>query len=695
MVPPRIAPRAAAGARPESARWEIGAEAGQIELRLCDTGHGESFVGSSSWLTSTTTVDIRSTAVGAPDASANWSTEWSLALDARNPSALEAELDPGLELIDVKGPAVRGYRTERRGSATHADIDLEGGEKAQTSIQFLAHVRVPTEGRWPIPAVRPSGATWIGGSTSVILDDFHVLAECVETNGRRVAPAVTSAGPANRLDFEAESPGSVAELVFRQSHAGSACTVRGQLVLESGPAKLECALDWLFDQKPAAELEVDLSPGWLPDYVRLRGRNEPLAWHPRALSSGATGISVALPASVFAQKDLALELGASSTAHRGIGPLDLPSVRPVDARIVDDAWVAWVDDRTMVRPIAAQGLAWIDPVEVPGLASSQGARDDLREGLAWRWNTDHASARIDRQRIEQEPSALIRAVARVDATGRRITVVGRLTVKAGGENLESVPVWIDQPGDQPAIYRFRDESAGLAASSPLSPARRMSLGLPRNGLALELLVKVAAQTERTIEFSGDFPSKSPDSIPLVTLPRKYLPRGMIQIETPPAMRSWVKTEGVRRLDATAVGHERLELAKGIAGTSRDERSWARDGTFYAFSYSEPAGKIELFTERLEPVRSAGVIREAFLTTAIDPADAALSRLRLLIAVGEQHSLELALPRGASLVRIQRDGADAEVVKAPGHVSIPLTGSSQPARWSTTIVVDYTVARRIG
>ena len=280
---------------------------------------------------------------------------------------MEIELDPGLELIDVQGPAVRGYRTERSGSVTRLDVTVDGDRKSSTELRFLAHVQVPSEGPWTIPAMRPINATWTGGTTTVVLDDFHVLQQCREKAGRRIFPRVEDSGPVNRLEFESESPQPVAELVFRKPGADSSCQVRGQLFLGGSPSRLECQLNWTLHHGSLAELEIDLSPAWLPDQVRIRGLDDPLVWHPSVLPSGGTRLHVALPAASLSQKELALVIGANSTIPGGRGPFELPRVRPVGSRIVDEAWVAWVDPGTMIQPTSAHGLAWIDPVEVPGL----------------------------------------------------------------------------------------------------------------------------------------------------------------------------------------------------------------------------------------------------------------------------------------------------------------------------------------
>ena len=85
----------------------------------------------------------------------NWTAECRLELDARHPGRLEAELDPGLELIDVQGDAVRGYRTERPGDATRVVVALvEGARSAR--LRFLANAAGAIPGRLADPCDPPA-----------------------------------------------------------------------------------------------------------------------------------------------------------------------------------------------------------------------------------------------------------------------------------------------------------------------------------------------------------------------------------------------------------------------------------------------------------------------------------------------------------------------------------------------------------
>ncbi len=334
-------------------------------------------------------------------------------------------------------------------------ITLAEGVRS-TTLQLVAHAQVPSEGRWKVPAMRPLDATWTGGRTTVILDPLRAVSECRERAGRLVPPGRGDADAADRLAFEADSPRSVAELVFVRPRAEAACTVRGRLDLGRTPARLDCRLDYSVSRGSISQLEIDLSPAWLPDQVRIEGLADPLAWHSSTSTAGATRLRVMLPASVLALGKWTLIVGATASATAARGPLELPRVRPVGAAVVDEAWLAWGGDGATIRPVLASGLAWIEPAEVPGLATLPPS-PGLRQVLAWRWTTDSGEARVGRERMDREPRASIRARARLGADGREIAIEGTLRVGSGATGLDSLPIWVDAPGDPLASWRFSGE----------------------------------------------------------------------------------------------------------------------------------------------------------------------------------------------------------------------------------------------
>ncbi len=112
-------------------------------------------------------------------------------------------------------------------------------------------------------------------------------------------------------------------------------------------------------------------------------------------------------------------------------------------------------------------------------------------------------------------------------------------------------------------------------------------------------------------------------------------------------------------------------------------------TFTHLLSTSPA-RLELLTEPLEPLREAGVVREALLSTSVDPNGTALHRLRLFLHCGNARSLDLVLPAWMSLVRARRDGMDVAPIDAGTGLSIPLPAASPGSRFCT-INLDYVMA----
>ena len=671
--------------------WEVEPEEGRIDVQICEASRGQTLVQSSTWLTGSTQIDLRRSA-DRGGGLVNWKTELRVELDPRNPRPLEIELDSGLELIDVLGPAVRGYRTERSGTSSRLIVNLDGGLESSIVLGLLAHAQVPSEGEWMIPGLRPLNAAWTGGTTTVYLDEFHVLKECRERAGRRVFPSSGATGPVDRLEFESGSSRSVAELVFKKPRADASCGVRGRLFLAGSPARLECELNWTVHDGSISELEVDLSPAWLPDKVVIQGLEEPVAWHRSVLPSGITRLHLALPDAVRTHEELVVIVGANSNASSGRGPLDLPRLRPVATRIVNEAWVAWVDPGTMIQPTMARGLAWIDPVLVPGLLATHATAPDLREALAWRWIAPVAEARVDRERIELQPGARVRMHARIDPALGRLILDGRLLLYAGAGPIDSVPLWIGQAGGLRQSWRFQDEAGAILSTHAISESDRTRLGFPKDGLAIEVRVAVSGHAEKAVTFHAEYSWINQGPIPLVALGRTYLSQGLVICETPAALRSRATTALLRRLDGSTLEQADFDTGEDYVAGSRDDPGLSKSTTVEAFSYTEPGSRLELFAEPLEQSGITGIVREAILSTLVDHEGKLLNRLRLVVNLGEARSLDFVLPRDISLVRVRRDGTDVAPIAKPTGFSIPVTGAAQGPR-SSTIVVDYVTPRR--
>ena len=155
--------------------------------------------------------------------------------------------------------------------------------------------------------------------------------------------------------------------------------------------------------------------------------------------------------------------------------------------MLDEAWVAWVDQGTMIQPTMARGLAWIDPNLSPRPRGPAPAGSDLREALAWRWIAEAADARVDRQahragtgRLDSRPCAdRSRAPASRCSTADS-GVRGRRSARLGSA--------LDRPGRRLARAlalqrpcRHRRSRRGRSTS----PTARGS-GFPKEGLARSL-----------------------------------------------------------------------------------------------------------------------------------------------------------------------------------------------------------------
>ena len=315
----------------------------------------------------------------------------------------------------------------------------------------------------------------------------------------------------------------------------------------------------------------------------------------------------------------------------------------------------------------------------------------MREALAWRWVDENAAARVDRERIEQEPGASIRLDARIDLTVRRLVLDGHISVYAGAGPLGAVPLWNSQCDGLLEPWRYTDESGALLATRPIDEPDRARLGFPKEGSARGLVVKIPFQTEKAIHFHAEYSWNKHGVIPLVLLPREYQPRGIVVVEAPATLQTRLKTIGLRRLAPLALDSAGPQPGDGIAGRNSDEKAPGKSAPVDAFAYTESGGRLELFTEPLLASEPPGFVREALLTTSVDPGGTLLNRLRMLVNHGEARSLDLVMPRGLTLVRVRRDGEDVAPIQSSAGLSIPLTESGTGSR-SSAIVVDYLAVR---
>ncbi|WP_074315495.1 hypothetical protein [Singulisphaera sp. GP187] len=676
------------GSEPGRKTWRFEGRGGPIDLQLhgrrSDQGANQE---PRAWVSGPTRVELG-------EALAHWTMDWLVDLEPHAPRRFQVELDRGLEFASVTGPGIDESRAEVIGEVTRVTVLLNDQVAAPTRVTFRAVARIPAEGPWPVPAARPLDALWTGGRTSIRLDPSRLLRDCREAAGRRVParPTGDQADP-NLIVFEAEAPQSVAVLTFGKPRVDVSVEVRGQLLLGNSSPRLESQLTWRVHRGHLLALDVDLPPAWVPERVQVVGIDEPLAWHPRTLPGGGVRVHVTPPSGDFTRSSLVLNLTASAAIAGGRGPITLPRVRPVGVQVVDERWLAWTESGVTLHPAKATGLAWIDPSLVIGPTNDRPAMPaGLREALAWRWISDQAEARVNRERVQEEPRGSIQLLASIDRD--RLRLDWRISVDAGEEPLRSIPLVLPDPIQGAGDWHFTNEVSSVELPrKPIDPARRAELGLPESGQAWELVLPDAPSGPVVVHSRLEVPWDGRGRLPLLVMPDRFRSRHFAIVDVARQLQASVESSGLQDLEP-AVAEEAIRIGNRRAG--RDNLKVAADPVprrrAYAFSYTKPGGRLEVRTEALEPASSEGVIDHSILTTFVDPQGPLRHRLALRVTIADARTLDLTLPQGSTLVRVKRDGQPvAPSRNARGH-SLPLP-SPTSSRNACTFVLDYQTPRR--
>ena len=208
------------------------------------------------------------------------------------------------------------------------------------------------------------------------------------------------------------------------------------------PCRLECQLDWTAEQDRLPEVEFELSPGWVADRVLIRGLEDPLDWHVSALPSGSTTVQVAIPASARSRGEFSLVVSASHQRGgsgvrfhcRGFARSHASRRRGLVGRgPIPGRWFA-----------PQKRAAWPGSIRIKFRACRPRVNrvSNLRESLAWRWTSLRprvGSIASHRTRA----GASVRIDATVDPANGRLTLEGTLSIVAGEDALEAIPIWID------------------------------------------------------------------------------------------------------------------------------------------------------------------------------------------------------------------------------------------------------------
>ena len=684
--PPGFRQGPLASERPGRSEWRFYGRIGRTELRLVDPRSGSD---SQSWVSGPTRIQLD----GPPGGDrwlANWETEWTVQLDPRGMKRFTALLDAGLELLEVTGPEVKEFQAERHGEQTRVQVVLTGSSAERSRVLFRAHARVPEEGRWSVPAIRPLDAVWTGGTTTIVVGPERLVEDFEERSGRSVPPLPGDALASGVFVFEARSAESVADLIFGPRRPGRPCLVRGRVAVTRVAPQLECYVSGIAAEGDPAELLIDLPPTWTPERVQWSGLDEPTVWHPTLLPDGSTRLRLQAPSGAAGGASATLILGATSAVAGGRGPLAMPRIRPHNRLIRDEVWVAMVDRGTALIPVTADGMVWIDPASVPGLVPPRPPLGpDLRAALAWRWTEAQGDLVVERLPADQDPRAELQYRVSVDPRGGLAILEGRITVRPAEAVADGLPVWFGPGAPALESWSFVDAASRRELRPEgLTDDARAAAGFPESGLAVRIPPGTAADlAERVIEIRAQLPWSGRGQVPLIWVPGKFLPRALLVLELPENVRTRVETSLVRRVEASWI--DRASVPGPSSSESGAERlpSRAVNPVRQAYTYTEPGGSIELLTEELAMAEALDVVRDACLTSLIFPRGAHLNRLRLVVSSDRARILRLGFPPELRLLRVQVDGADfAPSLDAQG-MYLNFAESSSTAR-ARTIDLDY-------
>jgi hypothetical protein len=666
------------GDMPGRSRWVFHGPDASHELSVRATGSDDALAGY---------VVEGDTRVDLDEAGANWRLTWSVHGARRTSKPLLVLLDPALSLLEVSGPDVEGFQVEPDNPAadgTRVSIRLSPREdRGPTLVTIHALAEVALGRPWRVPSARPLNALWTGGRTEVRLDASRMPIEVRALSARRVAPPAGFAVDERRLVFDAQRPESVAELILGTARAEVAAEVVGQLVVGRDAPRISARVIWRVDRGRPQGLDLELPRSWFAERVEFEGLAEPASWSPEVRPDGSVRVRVAPPSGEFPGKTVTVLLGATATVAGGRGPLALPRVRPLGARVSDELWVARAESGMTLRPTQARGLGWVDVAGLaPDASRAADAADTSQPVLAWRWTAEDGAAQIERSWSESSARGQVDMV--VAASSDRVTIRARVEVVAGEEPVRSVRLGLDSSREDSA-WRVTDAATGLILRSrPVAPPasaertiwQEFPLSQPRVG-------RVTLEVRWESKWSGT------GKVPLIFLPSELRPRGSVLLLAAPDVRTLLNISGGRRFAPGLLAESfPVEL---VSGSGPDLSTGAAEPRpMHAFAYSGPDAVCELTTETLTTEGGGGLIREAVLTTSAAPGEGEpWHRLVLKVVPDRATSLEVGLPSGAHLEQVRRDGMTLVPSVVGSSLSIPLgatpAGGTRPI---VTLALEY-------
>ena len=681
-----------ASQKPNHWIWVYDGESENIVLALVDTDQSDGQAGSPRfWAERTTRVNLN-------EGAGTLQSDWSLPEKARRPSTLRFQISPGVEILEVHGENLVDFKVARKtglgeiltirvGETPSSPADIK-----KTSFQIKAMVNAPDEGAWSVPSIAPLNGVVVKGTTIVVPGPNREVTALRPENGRRIESK--SSDPAEPLVFTFDDQGadSVATFEFRRKRGDVSVEIHGELFVGNAVPRLEAYVGWKFLKGRRFDLDVDLPLTWQADRVELVGVDDPIAWHPETRPGGEARLHIALPAGDWKGASPILRISAIASVAGGRGSLMLPRIRPIDARVSDETWVANVEQGYRIVPTESKGLAWIEPTAWtpfptdprPNGNSAKKPADPSSPrkpaDLAWRWLTSQGEARVERQRAEESTRATIDSL--VTLTDENIDLLARISVQANAETARSILIGLNSTVENPQDWRVTDESTGQElARESVDLKTRFQAKIPGEGTTWKVELPSSTSNRRIVRVEHVQARRGKDWLPLILLPSAIASPGLTVIRASRNLQTEFTAEGVRVLDPVVAMNK----------MTREFPSLKHDPSLFqsikAFEPDAKTSRIELRSQPLARSGGGGLIERLLINSTVEASGPAEHRFRLDVIPGEARSISIELPRGVELVDIRRDGLPFAPQRQDSTLVVPLALSAPRSKPIVEIELD--------
>lgn len=680
----------APGARPGRQRWRFDGVRGRVDLHVFEAGNTRATPANAIWVKGATTVDVG-------ERFATWQADWVVESGPGGRSRAVIELDSSLELIDVTGPSVIGFRWEPVAEpARRSVLSIRFSETAigPMPIKIRAIGSVPLEGEWPIPAAQMLNATWEGGRTLVRLSPMRTLTACVERAGRRVAPSPEERPADARgrgvIAFESRRPGSVATMAFSSSASDIFTDVRGQIEFsDDGQPRMLVQIGWNPERGRLTTLGVDLPAPWIPTGLQIQGLDEPAEWHAIERSPAGRQIQIRPPTSLDATRPVRAILSAVLPGARA-NKIELPRVRPIGCRVNDEIWRIQSQRGASVTPLSASGLAWIDPAAAPELSPRpESSPPSGQHVVALRWIAENGAAVFAHEPANALEIGEIwaRTVAGPSAT----ECEWLMPADDSTNRARPVIVGCDETFDGVISWTWREDSGDTELSAaPADAKHRAELGVGPRGSAW--VIERPSGRRGQIVAKLSLPSNpNADADVTLPLPRRLdttLGRTIILVAEEPSVWTTSTARGLSELDPAeaeaAFERARVSRERRDAG---EQRQRLRSAFVLRTGRHEASGSLSLRGTVPTAIAPGGWIRESHCVELSRRLDRVVRRTRLRLVPNGNRYFTFTLPARANLIRCWLNDQPIRPVIRDGVLRVDLAQNGAPPR-EIPLVIDH-------